>query len=144
MSGDTLRIIGNLCIPLSEISFTADRSSGPGGQHVNKTSSRVTLWFDLEGSKALDEREKDILRNKLAGRISREGRLFLVCQETRSQKSNKEAALYRFVELLRRALATPRPRRRTHVPMAAKRRRLEAKRRRGGLKRERAGPAREE
>jgi ribosome-associated protein len=144
MSRDSLRIIGNVCIPLSEISFTADKSSGPGGQHVNKTSSRITLWFNVEDSAALEESEKDLLRAKLASRIGRDGRLSVVCQETRSQKANKEAALYRFVELLRRALAAPKPRRRTFVPLAAKRRRLAAKRRRAELKRERARPARED
>lgn len=125
-------------IPQEELTFTASRSSGPGGQKVNKTSSRVTLWFDLAGSPSLREEVKGVLLLKLATRINREGKLFLVARESRSQAHNRERALERFVRLLGEALERPRPRIKTGIPAAAKERRLAAKKRRAGLKRSRA------
>jgi ribosome-associated protein len=127
-------------IPEDELVFTASRSGGPGGQHVNKVSSRVTLRFDLDASPALTDGEKHRVRRRLSTRVSRDGVLRVVCRRHRSQIANRREAIERFAELLRSALQRPRRRRKTGIPGAAKRRRLEDKKRRGELKRRRSGP----
>ncbi len=86
-----VQIRHTLEIPDSEFEFTFSRSGGPGGQHVNKVSSRVTLWFDLENTSYLSETQKARLRDRLGGRINRDGKLHVSCQESRSQSSNREA-----------------------------------------------------
>jgi ribosome-associated protein len=120
----------NLSIPESEISFAASRSGGPGGQNVNKVSSRVTLSFDVVRSSALSEEQKKSILRTLATRINKDGILRIVSQRTRSQEMNREDALERFSELLRIALTPKRLRIKTRVPGAAKERRLEDKRKR--------------
>lgn len=128
-----------LAIPAEEVSFTASRSSGPGGQHVNVTESRVTLWFDLEGSPSLTEDQKTRIRERLAGRVGKDGRLRITVQSERSQHQNRAAALELFAALLARALAPRRKRRPTRPTRASKERRLDAKRRRAAVKRQRTG-----
>jgi ribosome-associated protein len=130
----------DLSIPEEELDFTASRSGGPGGQHVNKTSSRVTLFFDVDASPSLTEEQKRRLRARLSTRISRAGVLRVVCQRSRSQAANRTEAVERFAELLREALKRRRPRRRSGVPNAERRRRLEGKRRRAQVKRLRGRP----
>ena len=120
-----------------EITFKASRSSGPGGQNVNKVESRVTLLFDLDASSSLDEEQKVAIRSRLGSRINKEGVLRVVSQRHRTQAANRNAARERFEILLREALAERPERRPTHVPGAAKRRRREEKRRRSDLKRQR-------
>ena len=126
-------------IPEDELVFTASRSGGPGGQHVNKVSSRVTLRFDLDASPSLTESQKHRVRRRLATRVSRDGVLRVVCRRHRSQLANRREATERFAELLRGALQRLRRRRKTTVPAATKRRRLADKRHRGELKRRRSG-----
>jgi ribosome-associated protein len=133
-----LEIGGGLAIPQEELRFTASRSGGPGGQNVNKVSTRVTLWFDVAGSPSLTAEQRSLIRSRLATRISREGMLRVVSQQTRSQAANREAAVDRFVALLRGALARPRPRAKGRIPEAARRERLEEKRRRARIKRGRS------
>jgi len=133
-------INGRVSIPEDELVFTASRSGGPGGQHVNKVSSRVTLRFDLDASPSLTDGQKHRVRHRLATRVSRDGVLRVVCRSHRSQLANRREAIERFSELLRSALQRPRRRRKTGVPAAAKRRRLEDKKHRGELKRRRSGP----
>jgi len=128
-----------LDIPAEEVSFTASRSSGPGGQHVNVTESRVTLWFDLEASPSLSDAQKARLRERLAGRIGKDGMLRLSVQSERSQHQNRAAALELFAALLAAALAPRKKRRPTRPTKASQERRLDAKRRRSTLKRERSG-----
>jgi ribosome-associated protein len=128
------QITPDLSIPLSELSFTFSRSSGPGGQHVNKVNSRVTLWFDLMASPSLSDHHKSLLSQRLATRINKEGRLWLVAFASRSQHANREAALVRFANLLRDALSEDRPRRDTKVPKASRQQRLDAKKRRSTIK----------
>jgi len=128
------RITEGLAIPDQELSFTFSRSSGPGGQHVNKVNSRVTLWFDLEASPSLSDRQKARLRQRLATRINKEGRLWLVAFASRSQHANREAALLRFANLLREALAEDRPRFETKIPRASRQNRLDAKKHRANIK----------
>ena len=123
-----------LTIPDREISFSYSRSPGPGGQHVNKVNSRVTLWFDLDASPSLSDRQKARLRERLATRINKQGRLWLVAFAERSQHANREAVLSRFATLLGNALAEERPRFETKVPKASRQRRLAAKKHRATLK----------
>ena len=132
-----IRITEQLSIPQEEFKFTASRSSGPGGQHVNKASTRVTLRFDLANSPSLSPDQKQLLLERLPTRINKLGVLRVVSQKTRSQAANRELALERFVELLQQALEL-RPRRKPiKVPSSAKEKRIAYKKHRGHLKRER-------
>lgn len=140
MERDRIFIRSGVSIPAEELTFTASRSSGPGGQKVNKVSTRVTLWFDLTGSPSLPEAVKQRLLEKLANRINQEGKLYLTARESRSQAQNRELALERFRRLLAEALHTPRPRRKMSIPRAVKEERLATKKHRGRLKRERSTP----
>jgi ribosome-associated protein len=133
-----IHIMDGLLIPEGEISFTASRSSGPGGQNVNKVSSKVTLSFDLQNSTALTEAQKRKLMGKLARRINSDGILQIVSQRTRSQELNRTDVLERFSELIQRALTPQPPRIRTRVPAAAKKQRIETKRKRGLTKQARS------
>ena len=138
-AGPAIPIRPGLAIPAEEVTFTASRSSGPGGQHVNVTESRVTLWFDLEASPSLSESQKARIRERLAGRIGKDGRLRLSVQSARSQHQNKAAALELFAALLAQALTPRKARRPARPTKASQERRLDAKRRRSAVKRERAG-----
>ncbi|MEF2230585.1 MAG: alternative ribosome rescue aminoacyl-tRNA hydrolase ArfB [Pseudodesulfovibrio sp.] len=135
-----IRITDTVAIPESELGFTATRSSGPGGQHVNTTDSRITLLFDVDGSPSLTQLQKVMVRGKLGRRIDKRGVLRVNSQVFRSQKSNKESAVERFVELMRQALTPVTDRKATAVPKSAKRRRLERKLRTGERKRTRRTP----
>ena len=134
---DSLPITARVSIPLAEISFIAARSGGPGGQHVNTTSTKVTLLFDLDASPSLTDYDKDRIRQAQEGRIGKDGVLRVVSQSTRSQFANREIALERFAALLRAALTPVAPRKKTRVSLAAKRRRVDDKKRQGARKRER-------
>jgi ribosome-associated protein len=126
-----------LRIPLREVEFRFSQSSGPGGQHVNKSSTQVTLLFDVVQSPSLDEATRARLLEKLASRLTKEGVLQISAQESRSQHQNREAAIVRFQGVLAAALRRPKVRRKTKPSRAAVEKRLEGKRRRGLLKRER-------
>ena len=132
-----VRILEDLDIPEGELTFTTSRSSGPGGQNVNKVNTRVTLLFDVDASSSLSAEQRQALRTRLAGRINREGVLRVVSQRHRTQLANREAAVQRFVDLLREALAEERERVPGKVPQTVNEKRLEAKRRRSRTKRER-------
>ena len=133
-----IRIRAGLAIPESEITFTASRSGGPGGQNVNKVSSRVTLSFDVPASMALSDEQKRKITGRLATRITKDGVLRIVSQKTRSQDMNRNDALERFSDLLRRALTEQRSRIKTRVPSGAKERRIEEKRKRTLVKQKRS------
>ncbi|MGA2403614.1 MAG: alternative ribosome rescue aminoacyl-tRNA hydrolase ArfB [Syntrophobacteraceae bacterium] len=124
----------HISIPEDELTFTASRSGGPGGQHVNKVSSRVTLWFDVLNSPNLSQEQKELILRRLATRIGKDGLLRVISQQTRSQVENKELAIERFAELLRDALERVPLRKKTRVSKGAKLRRLEEKRQRSILK----------
>jgi len=123
-----------------ELRFTYSRSSGPGGQNVNRVETRVTLLFDVFRSPSLSEDQQRRIATRLATRINKEGILRVVSQRHRTREANRRAAAERFEELLTGALRRKRPRRKSRVPRKARRRRLEGKRRRGELKRSRARP----
>ncbi len=131
---DDLPINARLTIPGTELWFTASRASGPGGQHVNKTSSRVTLHWDLASSTAVDDPVRATLRTALASRLTRDGVLRVSVETERSQYRNREIARERLAELVRSALAVQAPRRPTRVPASSRRRRLDEKKRRGKKK----------
>ena len=130
-------ITPSVCIPLSELSFTFSRSSGSGGQHVNKVNSRVTLWFDVAASGSLTSDQKQLIRQRLAGRINNRGVLRLDADRRRSQGANREDVLNRFASLLRDALHVDKARRKTKPSQGAKKRRLQAKKHRSRLKKQR-------
>lgn len=129
-----IQVAGTIFIPERELSFTASRSSGPGGQNVNKVSTRVTLLFDLNGTSALTEAEKVRIRARLPTRVNKEGMLRVVCQRHRSQSQNRSAAVDRFVSLLESALEEKPPRIKTRISRSEKRRRLEEKVHRSRIK----------
>ncbi len=137
-----LPIDNELVLPERELTYRSSRSSGPGGQNVNKVETRVTLLFDIPGSAVLDEAQKELVRQRLATRINKEGVLRVISQKHRTQYANRETARAKLAELLAEALRPRRRRRPTKTPQRALRRRMEDKRRRGELKRQR-GPVRE-
>jgi ribosome-associated protein len=92
---------------LKELKFKGIRSSGPGGQHVNKVSSKIELTFDLENSTSLSNEEKLLLKSKFSSKLTKENALILFCDETRSQHRNKEIATKRFLKLLASGLTRP-------------------------------------
>ncbi len=114
---------------LQELQFKAIRSSGPGGQHANKVSSKVELVFDIAHSKGLSEAEKNRLFFKLKSKLSKENVLTLQCDESRSQHKNKDLVIKRFFELLKKALLVPKKRKRTKPSKGAIEKRLQAKKR---------------
>ena len=112
---------------INELSFKAIRSSGAGGQHVNKTSSKIELTFDLENSNALSKKEKERLKEKLSSKLTNENVLILFCEETRSQHRNKEIAIKRFLEIIKKGLTKPKIRKETKPSKASIQKRLEKK-----------------
>ncbi len=117
-----------------ELSYKATRGSGPGGQHVNKTSTQVELRWSLRATAGFSESEIARLAAKLATRLTQDGELILTDHSTRSQARNREIVTDRFYELLREALRVQKPRRKTKPSPGAKRRRLKAKRLRSDVK----------
>lgn len=132
-----VEINDSLSIPDDEFTFEFSRSSGPGGQNVNKVSTRATLLFDVAGSPSLTEEQRSRIMDRLQTRITKAGLLRVTSQKHRSQSANRETAMERFAEMIRTALQRPRPRRKTKIPRAVHKRRLEEKKQRSRLKRQR-------
>ena len=124
----------------SEISFKAVRSSGAGGQNVNKVSSKVVLTFDLVNSKGLTDDEKTLLQTKIATKLTQEGILILTSEEDRSQLKNKEKVIKKCFKLLDNALIIPKERKETKIPRSVKEKRLNAKKVMSVLKQNRKKP----
>lgn len=114
---------------LKELNFKAIRSSGAGGQHVNKTSSKIELTFDLENSNSLSDEEKILLKTKLSSKLTNENVLILFCEETRSQHRNKDLAIKRFLALIKTNLIRQKRRKKTKPSKGAIKKRLETKQR---------------
>lgn len=112
---------------ISELGFKAVRSSGAGGQNVNKVSSKVVLTFDLNASQALTEEEKERLTAKLATKLTSENLLILNCDEDRSQLKNKAIVTKRFLEMIEKGLKVPKKRKATSVPKSVIEKRLKDK-----------------
>ena len=112
---------------IQELQFKAVRSSGAGGQHVNKVATKVELWFDVTGSDALSEGEKERILEKLTNRINKDHVLQLQCDDSRSQSKNKELAIKRFLELLENALKRKKKRRKTKPSRSSIEKRLKSK-----------------
>lgn len=133
-------MIPNAAAFLPEITFQTSRSSGPGGQNVNKVESRVELRFSVADSQLLTPEQKERLLSKLHARLTAEGLLLLTAQEDRSQLRNKDLALRKFHDLLLRALHQDKPRKATKPSKSAVRKRLETKKRDGEKKASRRRP----
>jgi ribosome-associated protein len=134
---DDIQISRNLHVPSAELRWRFSRSGGPGGQHVNTSSTRVELLWDIGGSEALSETQRARLLANLAGRVDEAGVLRLTVEESRSQHRNREIALERLRDLLLEAVKPRKKRRPTRPTRASKERRLEHKRQRGERKRNR-------
>lgn len=142
-AGEIIQVSAALSVPRDELLFRATRSGGAGGQHVNTSSSRIELVWDVASSPSLSEDQRVYLLMRLRTRLDSEGQLRLVSQDERSQFRNREAAIERFIDIVAAALVVPKKRRPTRVPKSAKRARLDSKKKRGALKRDRRRPAEE-
>jgi len=123
-----------------ELVFTALRSSGPGGQHVNKISSKIELRFNISASKLLTDDQKQILIQKLKSRITENGDLIITSQESRSQLKNKEIAVEKFYKLIEEALKPEKKRKATRPTISSKEKRLEVKKKTSAIKQGRKPP----
>ena len=135
-----IAVTESLSVDEDEIEIRHARASGPGGQHVNKTSSAIELRFDVRGSASLPEAVRQRLERLAGARLTQEGVLVLFAQEHRSQELNRQAAIERLVALIRRATETPKPRKKTKPTYASKLRRLQGKASRAGVKAMRSKP----
>ncbi len=135
-----IKIKEGILIGEDELSFTFSRSSKPGGQNVNKISSRVTLLFDVANSPSLSAEHKNQIMTRLRTRINKYGVLRVIAQRHRRQAANREAAVERFVELLQETLKPVKARKKTRISLASKKRRLNGKKLRSRRKYERAKP----
>ena len=137
MDSDLVIINESLAVPESELQFRFSTGGGPGGQHVNKTATRVTLLFDVAGSPSLDEETRVRLLDRLASRLNRQGLLHIDVQDSRSQWQNRTTAVARFRKVLADALVEQPERRPTRPTRKSREVRLEQKRRRSEVKRDR-------
>src|SRR6185295_9210330 len=134
---NVLLVNESVSIPRSELDVRVSRSSGAGGQHVNKTSSRVEIFWNITGSRALNDEQRARLQSKLVSRLTSDGSIRVVASDMRSQSRNRELAEERLAETIRRALVVPKRRRPTKPTKASKEARLESKKRHSTKKAER-------
>lgn len=137
MESDLIVINDKLALPAAELQFRFTTGGGPGGQHVNKTATRVTLLFDVANSPSLDEATRACLLDRLASRLDRRGVLHVDVQESRSQWQNRATAVARLQQLLAEALTVQPERRPTRPSRRARQERLAEKKRHGAVKQER-------
>lgn len=133
-------ITPDLVIPESELTFTAARSGGPGGQNVNKVNSKVSVEFHVASSSVLTDEQKAKISQRLSARINNEGFLRVTSQQHRTQNANREAVIEKFAELVRSAFVEQKKRKPTKVSRAAKERRLQGKKMISERKRTRSAP----
>lgn len=136
-SGNLLAVNESLSIPRNELDVRVSRASGAGGQHVNKTSSRVEIFWNIPASRALTDEQRTRLLDKLSSKLTTEGSIRVVASDMRSQSRNRDFAEERLADLVRRALVVPRKRRPTKPTRAAKEARLDSKKRHSNKKRKR-------
>jgi len=132
-----IQITDEIFISEDELIFKASRSSGPGGQNINKVSTRITLLFDVANCESFSDTQKQRLLARLASRADKNGLIRVISQKFRTQSANRKVAVERLQQLLADALKTRPLRKKTKVPYAAKQQRLEQKKRRSLLKRQR-------
>ena len=132
-----LEVTPGVTIPISELDAKATKSCGPGGQHVNTSSTRVELVWRLTVSRAVNEAQRARIHEKLGARLDAEGNVRVVASDTRSQRQNRALAEERLTILVRRALAIPKARRKTKPTKGSVERRLDSKHRRAAVKRDR-------
>ena len=137
MSDGDIVVSSELTIPRGELQFRASRAGGPGGQHVNTSSTRVELLWDLTRSAVVNDEVRQRLLMKLAARLDAEGMVRVVASDRRSQLQNREAAAERLAAIVRQALVVPKKRRATRPTKASREKRLTDKRHRGERKRDR-------
>ena len=137
---ESVRINDELSIPRVELEFRATRSGGPGGQHVNTSSTRIELTWNVAASPSLSDAQRARILEKLGTRIDGEGVLRLTASTSRSQYQNREEVTERFAQIVAQALRIPKPRKKTKPSKAAKEARLKSKKRRSETKRQRGRP----
>ena len=131
---DDVPIKNGIVIPSHELEITASRAGGPGGQHVNKTSTRITVRWNVNQTHALDEIEKKRVLEKLHSELTSDGDLIVHSSASRSQQQNKKTALALLAQKVRKALYIPKKRIKSRIPKKAKESRLQAKKKHGALK----------
>lgn len=129
-SNNDLRVTGHISIPFDEVEVRASRSGGPGGQHVNTSSTKIEVRWNIDATQVLSAEEKARVRTKLGERVDASGTIRVVSSESRSQARNREIASARLAEIIRGALAVPKKRKATRPPRAAKEERLRGKKKR--------------
>ncbi len=133
-----VHVKNGITIPEHELEISASRSGGAGGQHVNKTSTRITIRWNVKQTAALTEEQKARVLLHLAARLTSDGDLIIHNSQSRSQQQNKEQALANLAQIIRKALYVPKKRMQTRIPKEAKKARIESKRRHGEIKKMRS------
>ena len=136
-SQEDVDVAPGVCIPASELEITAMSGSGPGGQHVNRSATRIALQWNVHRTRALRDAQRDLVVARLASRLDSDGALRIVAGEYRSQLQNRRAAIERLVQLVSRALVVQKPRKATRPTRGSVERRLTEKRQRSETKRRR-------
>lgn len=142
--GDRIVVNRSLAIPRAELAFRASRAGGPGGQHVNTSSTRVQVTWNVARSPVLGATERARLLAALGSRLDADGTIRVVASDSRSQRQNRDRAEARLADLVRRALVVKKARKPTKPSRAAKEKRLQAKKRQAGIKRQRRARGEEE
>ena len=133
-AGGFLRLAPGVRVPESAVRTQTSRSSGPGGQNVNKVSSAVEIWVPVSAVEGLDEFAQARLRDLAGSRLTKEDEVHLRAEDARSQRDNRETVLERFAELVRRAMVKPKRRKKTKPSRGSRERRIKAKKQRGETK----------
>lgn len=137
---DPIEISAGVLVPHEELILRASRSSGPGGQHVNTSSTRIELVWDIASSPSIDDDMRARLMQRLSNRVDSSGKIRLVAQSERSQLRNRDAVIERFGKMIRGALVEQKQRKATRPTKASKRKRIEAKKHRAAVKQQRREP----
>ena len=135
---EDITVKNGITIPGCELEIATSRSSGPGGQHVNKTDSRITVRWNIKTTQALNEQQRERVLAKLESRLTSEGELVVHCDSSRSQQQNKQLALEQLAEAILKALLVPKKRMATRISKSVKESRLQSKKLHSGIKKMRS------